>query len=48
MLATVAIISILGTGVLAIAGTLYVSSGCFLVFGDTLFSLVGVSCPIVW
>lgn len=48
MLATVAVLSILGIGTATIAATLYVSAGCFLVFGDTLFSLVGVSCPIVW
>lgn len=46
MLVTVTVLSILGIGTALIGATLYVSAGCFLVFGDTLFSLVGVSCPI--
>lgn len=43
-----AIISILGISAAAGAAVVYLSAGCYLQFGDSLFALVGVSCPMLW
>jgi hypothetical protein len=44
----IAIVSILGIGAAAGAAILYLSAGCYLQLGDSLFALVGVSCPVLW
>jgi hypothetical protein len=41
-------VGLLGIAAGTIGAIAYVSAGCYLAFGDTLFSLVGVSCPILW